>query len=138
LRSTRADAVVLVLTFVITVAVDLVTAVVVGLVIASLLALRSVSQSAKLERVPLDDDSGDNSAEELSLLSDRIVAFRFDGPLFFGAAHRFLLELTDVADVEVVILRMSRVTTLDATGAGILDDAVKRLEGRGIIVLVSG
>lgn len=138
LRSTRADAIVLVLTFAVTVAVDLVTAVVVGFVVAALLALRTVSRTARLERVPLGDDRGDHSAEELELLSDHIVAFRFDGPLFFGAAHRFLLELTDVADVDVVILRMSRVSTLDATGATILDDAIRRLEGRGIVVLVSG
>jgi len=139
MRSTRADAVVLVLTFVVTVAVDLVTAVVVGLVVAALLALRSVSRSARLERVPLDEDAlVDHSAEELALLDEHIVAYRFDGPLFFGAAHRFLLELTDVADVDVVILRMSRVSTLDATGGKILDDAIRRLEARGIIVLMSG
>lgn len=138
LRSTRADAVVLVLTFVITVSVDLVAAVVVGVVVAALLALRSVARSAQLDQVPLDEDAADHSAEELALLSDRIVAYRFDGPLFFGAAHRFLLELTEVADVDIVILRMSRISTLDATGAQILDDAISRLEQRGIIVLISG
>jgi sulfate permease, SulP family len=138
-RSTRADAVVLVLTFVVTVAVDLVTAVVVGFVVAALLALRSVAKSARLERVPLEEDPGvDHSAEELALLAEHIVAYRFDGPLFFGAAHHFLLELTEVADVDVIILRMSRLSTLDATGAKILDDAIRRLEARGIIVLVSG
>lgn len=138
LRSTRADAVVLLLTFAVTVAIDLVTAVVVGFVVAALLALRNVSRSARLEQVALDEDLGDHRAEELELVKQHIVAFRFDGPLFFGAAHRFLLELSDVADVDVVILRMSRVTTLDATGAKILDDAIRRLEARGIVVLVSG
>lgn len=138
LRSTRSDAVVLILTFAVTVAIDLITAVVVGFVVAALLALRNVSRSARLKRVSLDEDRGDHSKEELDLLSDHIVAFRFDGPLFFGAAHRFLLELTDVADVDIVILRMSRISTLDATGAKILDDAIRRLEARGIIVLVSG
>ncbi|MBF0671419.1 MAG: SulP family inorganic anion transporter [Salinibacterium sp.] len=137
-RATRADAIVLTLTFAITVAVDLVTAVVVGVIVAALLALGSVSRSARLEQVPLEEDRGDHSAEELALLSDRIVAYRFDGPLFFGAAHRFLLELTGVSDVDVVILRMSRISTLDATGATILDDAVRRLEARGIAVLISG
>ncbi|MCW4386758.1 SulP family inorganic anion transporter [Salinibacterium sp. SYSU T00001] len=137
-RSTRADAIVLFLTFAITVAVDLVTAVVVGVIVAALLALGSVSRSARLEQVPLDEDRGDHSVEELALLADRIVAYRFEGPLFFGAAHRFLLELTEVSDVDVVILRMSRISTLDATGATIVDDAVRRLEARGIAVLISG
>ncbi|WP_232819157.1 SulP family inorganic anion transporter [Homoserinimonas sp. OAct 916] len=137
LTSTRTDAVVLLLTFAVTVAIDLVTAVVVGLAVAVLLILRSIAKSAKLEQVPLETDPGD-SAKERSLLAERIVAYRLDGPLFFGVAHRFLLELTEVATVDVVILRMSRLTTLDATGARILDDAIKRLEKRGIIVLASG
>jgi SulP family sulfate permease len=40
--------------------------------------------------------------------------------------------------VRVVILRMSRVTTIDATGAHVLADTVSRLEGRGITILLSG
>ena len=136
LRSTRSDAVVLVLTFAVTVLVDLVTAVVVGLAAAAILALRAMAQSSQLEQVPLDH--ADHSDEEHALIDDKIVAYRFDGPLFFGAAHRFLLELVDVSDVSVVILRLSRVTTLDATGGLMLDDAIAQLERRGIAVLVSG
>ena len=58
--------------------------------------------------------------------------------LFFGAAHSFLLELADVSDVKVVILRMSRVTTIDATGAMVLKDTITELEHRHITVLISG
>lgn len=133
LKSTRGDAVVLILTFAVTVAIDLITAVVVGLIVAALLALRSVSRAAYLERVPLDEGGGEGEP-----LEHGIIAFRLDGPLFFGAAHRFLLELTQVTDVSVVILRMSRVSTIDATGAAMLDDAIARLERRGIVVLLSG
>ncbi|HEU4808402.1 MAG TPA: SulP family inorganic anion transporter [Homoserinimonas sp.] len=133
LGSTRGDAIVLILTFGVTVAIDLVTAVVVGLIVAALLALRSVSRAAYLERVPLDE-----GGDEGEPLEHDIIAFRFDGPLFFGAAHRFLLELMQVTDVSVVILRMSRVSTIDATGAAMLDDAISRLERRGIVVLLSG
>ncbi|GAB3031054.1 SulP family inorganic anion transporter [Parafrigoribacterium mesophilum] len=135
-KSSRADAVVLLVTFAVTVAVDLVTAVVVGLVLAGILALRAVAKSSFVERVPLD--TGDHLREEQSLLDERIVAFRLDGALFFGAAHRFLLELTDVGETAVVILRMGRLTTVDATGAMMLDDAITRLERKGIIVLLSG
>lgn len=136
MRATRADAVVLVLTFAVTVIWDLVTAVVVGLAVAAVLALRAVARSAKLEQVPLD--TGEHSAEEHALLAEHIVAYRLDGPLFFAAAHTFLLELAEVADVRVVILRMSRVSTIDATGAQVLGDAIARLRARGITVLLSG
>ncbi|MET8353385.1 MULTISPECIES: SulP family inorganic anion transporter [unclassified Micromonospora] len=135
-RATRGDAVVLVLTFAVTVIWDLVTAVAVGVGVAVVLALRAVARSARLEQVPLDPE--EHSAEEYALLSEHIVAYRLDGPLFFAAAHTFLLELSEVADVRVVILRMSRVTTMDATGAHVLGDAIRRLRGRGITVLLSG
>lgn len=135
-RSSRGDAIVLILTFLVTVAIDLVTAVIVGLALAGIIALRAVARSSQVERVPLDES--DHADEERSLLDDRIVAFRLDGALFFGAAHRFLLELSEVTDVAVVILRMSRLSTIDATGAIMLDDAIARLEKRGIAVLLSG
>jgi SulP family sulfate permease len=135
-RATRGDATVLILTFAITVVFDLVAAVVVGLGVAIVIALRSVAKSASLEEVPLDH--ADHSREERELLGQHIVAYRLDGPLFFAAAHQFLLELTEVADVRVVILRMARVSTMDVTGAQVLGDAIDRLEKRGIVVLVSG
>ncbi|MEV4808307.1 SulP family inorganic anion transporter [Micromonospora avicenniae] len=135
-RATRGDALVLVLTFAVTVALDLVTAVAVGVGVAVLIALRAVARTARVEQVPLD--RGEQSDEEHALLADHIVAYRLDGPLFFAAAHNFLLQLSDVADVRVVILRMSRVSTIDATGAQVLGDAVLRLRRRGITVLLSG
>ncbi|GAA3156291.1 SulP family inorganic anion transporter [Planomonospora alba] len=135
-RATRSDALVMVLTFAVTVALDLVTAVAVGIGAAIVLALREIARTVQVERVPLDGE--DHGEEEPRLLAEHIVAYRFDGPLVFAAAHRFLLELSEVSDVRVVILRMSRVSTIDATGAQVLGDAITRLEDRGITVLLSG
>lgn len=136
LRATRGDAAVLVVTAAATVVFDLVTAVIVGLVVAGFFALRQTARTARLDEVPLD--TSDHSDEERALLDEHIVAYRIDGPLFFAAAHDFLLELSEVSNVRVVILRMSRVTTIDATGAHVLADTVSRLENRGITVLLSG
>jgi sulfate permease, SulP family len=135
-KATRSDALILVLTAVATLALDLVYAVIIGLVVAGALALRAVAMQARLDQVPLD--RGDHSAEEHALLAEHIVAYRIDGPLFFAAAHRFLLELAEVADVRVIILRMSRVTTIDATGALVLKDTIQKLGRRGIVVMTSG
>jgi len=79
----------------------------------------------------------DDEAEH-ELVKRHVLVYRVDGPLFFAAAHRFLLELTEVADVRVVILRMSRVSTMDATGALVLKDALEKLGRRGITVMASG
>ena len=86
--------------------------------------------------MPLDES--DHSDEERALLDEHIVAYRMDGPLFFAAAHDFLLELANVSDVRVVVLRMARVTVIDATGATVLADTISRLEGQGITVMLSG
>ena len=136
LRSTRGDAAVLAVTAVATVALDLVTAVLIGLVVAGFFALQQTARSASFDEVPLD--GGDHADEERSLVDEHIVAYRIDGPLFFAVAHDFLLELADVTDVRVVVLRLSRVTTIDATGAHVLADTISRLERRHITVLLSG
>jgi len=137
IHATRGDAIVLAVTAGATIALDLVTAVLIGLVIAGFFAVRQTAQTARIAEVPLEDHA-DHGSEERHLLDEHIVAYRIDGPLFFAAAHDFLLRLADVGDVRVVILRMSRVTTLDATGASVLADTIKRLEGRGITVMLSG
>ena len=136
LRSTRGDAAILLATALATVAFDLVTAVIVGMVIAGVYALSQVAKSASLDRTEVTSD--DHSEEEQALLREHVVAFRLDGPLFFGAAHKFLLEISEISDVRVVILRLSRIHTLDASGATVLGDTIKSLENRGITVLLSG
>ncbi len=141
LRSGRSDALVLGVTFVATVALDLATAVILGIVAAGVIALRQVARSATLTETPLAGVRGatdTHTAEERALLDEHIIAFRFEGPLFFGGAHSALLELAEVSDIRVVILRLSHVTTLDATGAAVLSDTIRSLEARGITVLVSG
>ncbi|MGE7434304.1 MULTISPECIES: SulP family inorganic anion transporter [Kitasatospora] len=148
-RTGRGEAAVLLLTAAATLAFDLVTAVVVGLLVSGVLALAAVAKAARVEQVPLHGDlppasgrevppSDDHHNEEQALLDEHIVAYRIDGPLLFAAAHRFLLELTESAMVKVVILRMSRVSAIDASGATVLGDAVTKLQRRGTLVLMSG
>ena len=72
-----------------------------------------------------------------ALLAQHIVAYRVDGALFFGAAQRFLLELTEIADVEVVILRLGGVRVLDSTGAQALADLIVHLQDREVTVLLA-
>lgn len=134
LRSTRSDAVVLVLTALATVAFDLIVAVEVGIAVAVVLALRQVAMTTSVAAVPIEVDD----ADEHDLLREHIVAYRLDGALFFGAAQRFLNDLLDVADVRVVILRLPQLQVLDATGAQALGTIVTELERRGITVLLKG
>jgi sulfate permease, SulP family len=140
LRSTRSDAGVLILTASATVAFDLITAVEAGIVVAGALALRKVALTAAFiaEPVAVQDGGEVTGEDEASLFSEHIVAYRLDGALFFGAAQRFLTELTGVADVRVVILRLPDLQVLDATGAQALGEIVAELERRRVTVLIKG
>jgi len=139
--ATRSDAAVLVLTALATVAFDLILAVEIGIAVAAGLALRNVARtlSATPEPVPADDDPTDvTDAAPADLLHEGIISYCIDGALFFGAAQRFLTELTAVTDARVAILRLPQLQVLDATGAQALGELVAELEGRGITVLLKG
>ncbi len=130
LRSTRADAAAYVVTAIVTVSVDLIVAVMIGVVVAGVFALRNLSRATGVAREELAGDAcpGD----------ERIAVIRVDGPLFFAAADRVLAEVTAVKGVSVVILRMSQIELVDATGAHVLGEIVQQLERRGVTVLIKG
>ena len=121
-----------------TVAFDLILAVEIGVVVAGFLALRNVALNSEAEREALSIDEDVDGTDEAALMRDHIVVYRIDGALFFGAAQRFLTELTSVTDVRVMILRLSQMQSLDATGAQALGEIVEELESRGITVLLKG
>lgn len=135
IRATKGDGATLLITAAATVVFDLVVAVLIGLVMAGFFALRETARTAVLETAPLE--TGDHRDKERKLLDEHIAAFRMEGPLFFGAAHDFLLDLADVSSVEVVVLRMRYLTTIDATGAQMLADTIGHLERRGTAVLLA-
>jgi len=138
MRSTRTDAIVLALTATATIAFDLIVAVELGIALAALFALRAVARTSSATAVPLSDGAVLDGDTEHDLLDAGIVAYRIDGAMFFGAAQRFLAELTAVSDVRVVILRLPDMQVLDATGAQALGEIVSELERRHVTVLLKG
>ena len=112
-RATRSDAIVLVVTAVVTLAFDLILAVEVGVAVAVVLALRQVARTtARADRAGHGRRRHRRRGRRCRRSSEHIVTYRLDGALFFGAAQRFLTELTAVTDVKVVILRLPDVQVL--------------------------
>jgi SulP family sulfate permease len=136
-RAHVSEAVVFVLTAVVTVVVNLVTAIEVGLVLAGVLALRSIASGSGATQEELAEHH-DGPVDASALLSDHIAVFRLDGALFFGAVPRFLEQFRQVSGVKVVILRLRGLTFIDASGADALAKIIGDLEQRGITVLVKG
>lgn len=132
LRSTRSDASIFVLTAVVTVCFDLIEAVEIGVVVAAFFALRTVARRSSVVRqeLPGPHQPGD----------ERIALLRLDGAMFFGAAERISNAITDTdrPEVSVVIIRMSQLGMLDATGANTLAEIAGELEARGITVIIKG
>jgi SulP family sulfate permease len=128
--STRSDTIVFVLTALITVSFDLIVAVGIGIAVAAFFALRTLANSGGVHReeLPGAARAGD----------EHIALFRFDGALFFGAAERMLDQVTRITGVDVVILRLSQLQVMDATGARVITEMIQGLERRGITVLVKG
>lgn len=130
MRASRSDALVFVVTALITVSVDLIIAVGIGIAIAGILALRTLSNRSGVRRDPLPGPA--------AVGDERIALFRIDGSLFFAAADKITEEIWDKSEVDVVILRLSQLQGLDSTGAHSLSELVSSLERSGITVLIKG
>lgn len=130
LHSTRAAAFVFVLTAIITVSFDLITAVGIGIVVAAFFSLRALSKASGVRRQEIEGAAvpGD----------ERIAVFRMQGALFFGAAERVVERVTEHHGIEVVVLRLSHLQIIDATGAHTLAELVTVLEQHGVTVLIKG
>jgi SulP family sulfate permease len=135
-RSTRSDFFTMLATLVVTVAFDLILAIEVGLALAGVLFIQRMIRSLHVEEMDITESAPSDA--DLALLRSRVLAYRVEGPLFFGVAGRFLENLTANQDVDVVILRLRRVHHLDASGAQALDGIHRELQSRGITLLLSG
>jgi len=125
---------VLVLTFLLTVFVDLAVAIGVGVTLAALLFMMRMSETAGL--VPID------VAEDPKLrdhLPEGVEVFRFTGPLFFGVASEMLEAFRRSGQrPKAIILRMERVPYVDATGANALATFTRQAKHSGTEVWLVG
>ncbi|MFI5299917.1 MAG: SulP family inorganic anion transporter [Polyangiales bacterium] len=129
----KSDVSVLLICFLLTVFVDMVAAVSVGVVLAALLFMRRMAEITQT-RV--------STGDELSLdhpLPAGVVLYEIAGPMFFGAAARAVEALGEIgAGTRVVILYLGSVPAIDATGLVALEAALERLTSDNRHVIISG
>lgn len=126
----RSDVLVLLSCFSLTLLFDMVIAVGVGVTMAALLFMRRM---AEMTGMHLDADT----ARAFDLPA-HVQIYEIAGPLFFGAAQRALSALAPGADTRVVILDMSRVPVIDATGLVALESAMRSLDRTRCKVIFAG
>jgi SulP family sulfate permease len=132
-----ADKLLLVVTFGLTVFVDLVVAVNVGVVLAALLFMRRMAETVKVQEQVF---SGNGAGPEDNVnLPRNVLVYRIDGPFFFGAAEKLenTLERTQLG-IDTVVIRLGRVPFMDATGIGTLAEIVRRFQHHRVRVMLCG
>ena len=140
LRSTRSDALVMILTAAATVVFDLILAVEIGIAVAAVLALRADGQEQHRRaggRRPVDADSISDDEESRSCASTS----RSTGSTARCSSARPSSSSTSSsasADVRVVILRLGGVRVIDASGGHALEEIIVGLQAKGIAVLLCG
>ena len=145
LKGPRQDALVLCTTFALTVFIDLVVAVEVGVLMAALLFISRMAQISNVSDITRElegDDPEENPARSryLRQVPDNVEIFDVQGPFFFGAVEQFkdMVFKTLEHDIEYVLLRLRLVPALDATGLHVLEDFLDYCHHNGITLLLCG
>lgn len=140
------DRLVLLLTFGLTVLVDLTAAIEVGVVLAAILFMHRMAQAVEIETAEklIDEDIDDltnpvpTSYGEENHLPDGVQAYAINGPFFFGAAARLSEVLDRIGGPpKVLILRMENVPLVDATGVAAMVKFMEQCRAMGTHVILS-
>jgi SulP family sulfate permease len=144
LTAPRSDVIVLVITFSLTVLVDLTVAIEVGMLMAAFLFMKRMSEVTNVTAITRElEDEGDPYATDPNGVRHRAVpngveVYEVNGPFFFGAAETFKDTLGQIArKPKVLIIRMRNVPAIDSTGLHALKDVVHRTRRDGTLVLLS-
>jgi SulP family sulfate permease len=140
LRMPNGDRAVLLLTFGLTVMVDLTVAIGVGVTLASLLFMARMAESVEFDTSrEQDTDLDSEDVHQRDTLPKGVEVFRITGPFFFGVAGELLDTLRRVGQSpRVIILRMRLVPLLDASGVQALEEFFEQAHLAGAKVVLSG
>jgi SulP family sulfate permease len=137
LRAPRSDLVVLLLTFALTVFVDLTVAVQVGIVVASLLFMKRMSDLTFIEGVTGELQDAEDPGEGVPEIPPGVEIYEVNGPFFFGAADKLKDVMGEIAKPpKALILRMRHVPALDATGLHALEQMAKKCRHQGTTLIL--
>ncbi|MFM2480055.1 SulP family inorganic anion transporter [Celerinatantimonas sp. YJH-8] len=135
----RADVVILLLTFCLTVFADLVVAVNIGVIIAILHFVRRMASSVEVKPNVDTDLSQELQRHGIEHLPRELAVYALEGPFFFAAAETFEHVMTRIQDdPKILILRLKWVPFMDITGLQTLEDIIRRFQKKNTQVVISG
>ncbi|MEL7586576.1 MAG: SulP family inorganic anion transporter [Prolixibacteraceae bacterium] len=135
LRGSKFDILVLLVTFFLTVLVDLTFAIEIGIVLSSLLFMKRMADAGSRAVSEIDSDVLENYSD----LPKELGIYEISGPFFFGSAKQYRSTIRSIGAVsKVLILRMRHVPFIDSTGMHNLKDVVRDIQHAGTMVVLSG
>lgn len=141
-KAPKSDIVILLITFFITVLVDLVKAIEIGMVLAAFLFMRRMGEVTNVNMDHLDaseEEEGMVYIDQTLKNVDNIQIYEINGPFFFGAVDKFLGALSGLGDkTDVLILRMRNVPAMDATALNAFFRMIDICQHKHIDILISG
>ena len=141
LKGQKSDITVLLVTFLVTVFVDLTYAIGIGLILAAFFFIKKMIDLSEVQsgqRSIVTGITGDG-VEEIIEVPNGVMVYEIDGSLFFGTVRKFEVaaEQADV-DYKVLILRMRNTLYLDAGGLRALEQCKEACDRRGVTIILSG
>ena len=134
-RAPRADVAILLTTFSLTVCVDLVVAVNVGVILAMLHFMRRMAASVEVRKHSDGELAQELAALGMQALPEGVLVYAIEGPFFFGAIESFDRVLGEIHfDPPLLVIRLGRVPFMDITGLQALEEAMDDFRRRGVTV----
>jgi SulP family sulfate permease len=138
-RAPRADVVILLITFALTIVTDLVVAVNIGVILAMFQFMRRMSAEVSVVAHGEARLSHDLAEAGMVVLPKDVLVYAIEGPFFFGSVDSLERALSWSREPpRCVVLRLDRVPLVDATGLKRLESTIHHLKGRGVEVLLTG
>ena len=141
-KAPKSDVTVMLVSFFLTVIIDLTVAIEVGVLLAAVLFIKRMSDVAEVESVTsaLKEDDEEAAHNELSRQVPKgVVVYELAGSLFFGAVDKFKETMNRISEKpKILILRMRSVSSIDAAGINMIEDLLNRCNREGTQLLLSG
>lgn len=138
-RAPRADVAILLITFALTVFADLVVAVNIGVILATLHFLRRMATSVEVRQASEQELVQEFSHRGITRLPPGVLVFTVEGPFFFGAVENFERALAGThTDPKILVIRLKWVPFIDITGLQTLEEVIQDLHKRGVRVMLTG
>lgn len=140
LRNSKADVIVLVTTFLLTVIFDLTIAIEIGLLLAVFLFLKRIMEVTQISVITDELNPTDNAAnKDMLTIPKEVEVYEIDGPFFFGIANKFEESMRIIGDKPLVrIIRMRKVPFIDSTGLHNLESLCVKSHSEDIEIILSG